>query len=152
MSELTSTPLFEIELTVEGPQAAGDTPAGDRRIFLVTGGRFEGERLRGTVLDGGSDWILLRPDGAFQLDVRLMLQTDDEALICMTYRGLRHGPEAVMARLARGETVDPDDYYFRVAAFFETGAARYDWLNRICAVGRGDRRPTGPHYSFFEIL
>ena len=105
MAELKSRPLFEIDLTVAAPQLVGATPAGDRRIFLVTGGRFEGDRLRGTVLDGGADWILVRPDDAFQLDVRLTLKTDDDALIGMTYRGLRHGPAAVMERLTRGENV-----------------------------------------------
>ena len=152
MAELKSRPLFEIDLTVAAPQLVGATPAGDRRIFLVTGGRFEGDRLRGTVLDGGADWILVRHDGAFQLDVRLTLKTDDDALIGMTYRGLRHGPAAVMERLTRGENVDPSEYYFRIAAFFETGAEDYLWLNKICAIGMGDRRATGPHYNMFEIL
>ena len=73
----------------------------------------------------------MRSDGATTLDVRLVLETDDKALIGMTYRGLRHGPAAVMERLNRGESVDPADYYFRTAITFETGAAKYDWLNRI---------------------
>ena len=152
MIGLSSRALFEIDLTVAGPQNLGVTPAGERRVFLVTGGRFEGERLRGKVLDGGADWVLIRPDAVLQLDVRTTLETDDGALIGMTYRGLRHGPPEVMEQLARGETVDPSAYYFRIAAFFETGAQDYLWLNRICAIGLGDRRPTGPHYSLIEIL
>ncbi len=152
MPELKSRPLFEIDLVVAGPQLIGATPAGDRRIFLVTGGSFEGERMRGAVLGGGADWILVRPDGAFQLDVRMTLETDDGALIYMTYRGVRHGPPEVMERLGRGEQVDPSEYYFRIAPFFETGAEKYAWLNKICAIGLGDRRATGPRYSLFEIL
>ena len=82
--------------------------------------------MRGTVLPGGADWIIARPDGVTTLDVRLALQTDDEELIGMAYRGLRHGPPEVMQRLDRGETVDPSEYYFRTAIMFETAAVKYD--------------------------
>ena len=60
-----------------------------------------------------------------------MLQTDDGAAIGMTYRGMRHGPAAVMDRMNRGEHVDPSEYYFRTSVAFETAAPNYDWLNRI---------------------
>ena len=88
-------------------QPIGATPNGNRRIGLVAGGTFEGARLKGTVLPGGADWIILRPDGATTLDVRLVLETADGATIGMTYRGMRHGPAAVMDRLNRGDNVDP---------------------------------------------
>jgi hypothetical protein len=118
----------------------------------VPGGSFEGERLSGTVLDGGSDWQTVRQDGATTLDVRLVLKTRDDALILMTYRGLRHGPPDVVARLEKGETVDAASYYFRTNPLFETAAAQYDWLNRILAIGIGHRRADGPVYSVFEVL
>jgi len=152
MAEIRTTHLITLALAVGGVQAVGATPAGNRRIGLVAGGTFHGERLRGTVLPGGADWIVLRPDGATTLDVRLVLETDDKALIGMTYRGMRHGPAAVMARVNRGETVDPSEYYFRTAVAFETAATKYDWLNRIIAVGTGRRPPEGPVYDIFEVL
>jgi hypothetical protein len=70
----------------------------------------------------------------------------------MTYRGLRHGPPDVMARIAKGETVDPSTFYFRITPVFETESERYDWLNRILAIGVGMRRADGPIYSIFELL
>ncbi len=106
-------------------------------------GVFEGERLSGVILDGGSDWQTVRPDSATTLDVRLVLKTQDDALITMTYRGFRYGPPDVMARLDGGEAVDPGSYYFRVAPLFETSAPKYDWLNRVIAVGLGHRPPAG---------
>ena len=118
----------------------------------MTGGSFEGPKLRGTVEPGGSDWILARPDGALLLDVRLSLKTDDGALIGMTYRGYRHGPPAVIERLNRGEAVDASEYYFRTVPLFETAAAKYDWLNRIVSIGLGHRPPEGPIYRVFEVL
>jgi hypothetical protein len=86
------------------------------------------------------------------LDVRLVLETHDGALIGMTYRGLRHGPAAAMDRLNRGEAVDPSEYYFRTAVAFETAAPQYDWLNRVIAMGTGRRPPEGPVYDVFEVL
>jgi hypothetical protein len=82
-------PLFAMRLSVRPLQVVGEAPAGVRRIGEVFGGVFEGERLSGEVLDGGSDWQILRPDSVLTLDVRLVLKTTDGAVIGMTYRGLR---------------------------------------------------------------
>ena len=150
---LASRPLFELRLDVPPLIDLGDTPYGRRRIAAVTGGSFEGERLRGTVLGApGGDWLLLRPDGVLMLDVRIVLKTDDGALIYMAYRGLRHGAADVMERLARGEAVDASSYYFRITPTFETAAPAYAWLNRLLAVGIGHREPAGPVYRVEELL
>jgi hypothetical protein len=145
-------PLLVMRLDVQPLQNVGATPGGSRRIGVVPGGTFAGERLSGVVLDGGSDWQTLRSDGATTLDVRLVLKTSDDALIGMTYRGIRHGPAEVLARLANAEEVDAGSYYFRTNPLFETASPRYDWINRIVAVGVGHRRPDGPIYSIFEVL
>ena len=97
-------------------------------------------------------WALTRNDGWLQLDVRLTLETDDGARIFMPYRAIRHGQEAILERLSKGEAVDPSEYYFRIAAFFETGAEKYAWLNHIISVGYGERLAKGPRYTIFEIL
>ena len=146
-------PLFEMRLDVPQVLDIGDTPLGRRRIATVTGGEFQGERLRGTVVGApAGDWLLQRKDGVTILDVRLLLRTDDGEHIYMSYRGVRHGPADVMARLAAGESVDPGSYYFRIAPVFETSAKKYDWINRILAVGTGRREPGGPIYTVEEIL
>jgi hypothetical protein len=152
MAELRTAHLFTITLKVGEIQPVGKTPFGDRRVAIVDGGNFEGPRLKGTVLKGGTDWILGRADGALQLDVRLTLKTHDDHIIAMSYRGYRHGPAAVLERLNRGEKVDPAEYYFRIAPFFETGSEKYGRLNRAIAVGTGDRKPEGPIYDVFEVL
>ena len=150
--DVRTTPLFTVALKVPTIQNLGRTPLGERRIGIVAGGSFEGPKLNGTVEEGGSDWILARPDGALQLDVRLTLKTNDGHLIGMTYRGYRHGPAAVIERLNRGDPVDPSEYYFRIAPFFETASEKYGWLNRIVTVGLGHRPPGGPVYRVFEVL
>jgi hypothetical protein len=152
LATLEHRPMFAFQIDVRRPDVVGATPGHDRRIGEITGGRFEGPRMRGRVLSGGSDWQSLRRDGATTLDVRLVLQTDDDALIAMTYRGLRHGPPAVLERLARGESVQPSEYYMRATAFYETAAERYDWLNRVASVACGHRVAGGAIYQVFEIL
>ncbi len=152
MNEIRTAFLFTVTITVATPQIVGATPIGERRNVPVTGGTFEGKRLRGTIMPGGSDWIVVRADGVWQLDVRLPLQTDDGALINMTYKGFRHGPAAILERLNRGETVDPSEYYFRTVPFFETAAAKYAWLNSIVSVATGHRTASGPTYQVYEVL
>src|SRR6202042_298219 len=149
MPEIRTTYLMTLTLGVSGMQPLGATPNGNRRVGLVAGGRFEGPKLKGIVLPGGADWIIDRPDGSTTLDVRLVLRTDDGAAIGMMYRGMRHGPAEVMARLNAGKPVDPAEYYFRTSVTFETAAPRYDWLNRVIAVGTGRRPPEGPIYDIF---
>ena len=145
-------PLFKLTLPPSAAYTIGTLSIGERRVGLVSdAGTFVGERLRGTILPGGADWILVRPDEVVTLDVRAVLETDDKALIAFTYRGLRHGPAAVMERLARGDPVDPSEYYMRIMGSFETAAPRYAWLNRIFAIGTGRRPPTGAVYEVFEL-
>jgi hypothetical protein len=145
-------PLFVMRLDVRPLIVVGPTPGGYRRIGIVSGGRFEGERLSGEVLDTGTDWQTVRADGSIALDARLNLKTHDGEVILMTYRGIRHGPLDVMQRMDKGEAVDAASYYFRTNPLFETSATKYDWINRVIAIGVGHRRVEGPIYSVFEVL
>jgi hypothetical protein len=153
MKELKSRHLFTLTMKLPPTLELGDTPAGTRRVFTVSGGQFTGDRLRGEVLpQAGSDLLLVRQDGSAQQDVRLILRTDDGALILMTYRGVRHASQDVNARIARGERVPSSDYYLRTVPFFETSSPNYAWLNKIVSVAIGERQPDGVSYEVFEIL
>jgi len=145
-------PLAILTAQLGPPQALGDTPQGNRKIVPVIGGSLIGARINARVLPFGGDWALTRADGVLTLDVRLTVETDDGALIHVTYTGMRHGPPDVMARLARGEPVDPASMYFRIAPRFETAALGYLWLNRLLAVGIGERLPQGPRYHIHQVL
>jgi hypothetical protein len=148
---LNLQPLFKAEITLAPAQELGEAPHGRRRIIPITGGRVSGERLAGRVLPGGADWQVIRADGVAELDARYTLETDDGALVYVTNRGVRHGPAEVMRRLAAGEPVDPALYYMRTTPWFETGDARYAWLNRIVCVATGARRATAVELEVFEI-
>jgi uncharacterized protein DUF3237 len=152
-TELRSRPLFRVRITLHPVLDLGVTPLGRRRVFLVSGGSFEGERIRGTVVpDAGSDWLLQRADDSFQLDVRMMLRTDDGALISMCYHGVRHASADVSARIARGERVDRGEYYLRTTPWFETADPRYAWINDVVTVGMGERQADAVVYDVFEVL
>lgn len=151
--ELESRPLFTLTIGLHPTIELGDTPFGQRRIFAVSGGRFVGERIRGSVEPLiGSDLLLVRTDGAAQQDVRLLLRTDDGAPVLMTYRGIRHASAGVNARIAGGEAVPGSEYYLRTAPFFETASDRYSWINRVVSIGVGERRGDSVVYQVFEIL
>src|SRR5438552_13047472 len=138
MTQLQSRHLFTITIRLHPTEELGQTPAGNRRVFAVSGGDFKGDRLRGTILPiTGSDLLLARPDGSSQQDVRMLLRTDDGATILMTYRGVRHASTEVNERIARGEAVAPSEYYLRTAPFFETSSPKYAWLNKMVTIGVG---------------
>jgi Protein of unknown function (DUF3237) len=143
--------LLQAEITLAPAQELGEAPLGRRRIIAITGGRFLGERLSGRVLPGGADWQVIRADGVASLDARYTLETADGALIYVRNRGYRHGPKEVLARLAAGEPVNPDLYYMRTTPLFETGDARYAWLNRIVCVATGARRAAAVELEVFEV-
>jgi hypothetical protein len=149
---MNSRLLMRLSVNVGGAQRVGAAPHGTRVIVPITGGQFEGPRLRGKVLPGGGDWTLLRADAVLELDLRITLETDDGALIQLTSFGYRHGPPDVIAALGRGEHVDPASYYFRTTPRFETASPKYAFLNGILAVSTGDRRPDGPIYTIDELL
>ena len=133
---INARPLMELRLETAATLDVGSTPDGTLTIFPVVGGSFEGERLRGKVLAGGGDWVSVRGDGTFTLDLRVTLETDDGGLIHMTFTGVR----------------DDANNYFRTVPRFETAAPKYAFLNRLLAVGIGEIRPEGPVHVIEEIL
>ena len=131
--------LYKTTLEVSGsPIAIPDGPQGTRMTVGVKGGHFEGERLRGEVIEPGGDWVTQRTDGSLKIDVRLCLKTHDGAHILVTYNGI-------------GKMVD-GQLSTRCAPLFETGDERYAWLNQVQAVGIGHMEGTNVIYDIYELL
>ncbi len=154
MSKLTPPVLAHVcDLTVElDPiREMGQGRAGHRRIIPIVGGTVAGPRLNGRILDLGADWQTIFADGVAELDTRYGLETDDGATIEIVNYGLRHGPEEVIAAIARGEEVDPATYYMRTHARLETGDPRYAWVNRTLFVGTGARLDAKVVVSLFAL-
>jgi hypothetical protein len=143
--------LFDAHIDLAPPENIGPSPAGTRAIFIVTGGVFEGPKMRGVYLPGGGDWFLTLANGVGELDVRTTLQTDDGELILLAYRGVLDVSANVVARVFAGEDVDPSEYYFRTAPRFETGSAKYAWLNNTVCVATGTFAPGKVAYRIFAV-
>ncbi len=143
--------LYEISASLDPPIAIGENPHGNRQISPVTGGSFEGPRLKGKVLAGGGEWLLVRPDGVGELDTRVTLQTDDGALIYVTFRGYITKILELSPRWAAGEQIPREEYYFMITPYFETSAAQYAWLQQVVAIGRGSLIPGGVSFRVFAV-
>ena len=146
------TRVYRLEAALGEPLDLGDVSQGRRRIIPLTGGTFTGPELNGTLLPGVSaDWQIVVPDGTTLGDIRYMLQTDDGALLYVQSRGVRHGSAEVLARLGRGEEVDPSEYIFRTSTAIETAAAELDWLNKGIFVSVGARQAPGVIYETYLV-
>jgi len=151
MPEINTEFLFTLALEIQ-VSSLGETPYGIRRIFYFNGGSFEGPKLNGKVLPGGGGSSLIRRDDVLEVDVRLILETEDKHQISMAWKGLRHGPKEVVDRLYRGEIVDPRSYYFRTTPYFETSSDKYGWTNRICAIATGSLGTNARTLDVFQVL
>jgi hypothetical protein len=128
---------FMLRARLEPPVSFGAGLLGERIFFHAIEGTVEGERLRGTLLPGGGDWLLAHPSGWGVLDVRVQIRTDDGALIYAHYPGLVEMSPTVLAALGNGTATRFEDQYFRTTPRMETGDLRYAWVNHSLFVGEG---------------
>lgn len=152
MPALSDAPIFTVHAELADILQFGKTPVGERRVINILGGRVEGPRLSGRILPGGADWQVIRADGAADIRARYTIESGEGGLVLVSSEGLRHGPPEVLARLARGEAVDPAHYYFRTLMRFETAHPALDWMNRILAIAHGARLPNAVRLEVFELL
>ena len=137
--ELKSEFLFELEADLNPPQAVGPVLIGNRIIFPASGGIIKSQKINGKILPGGGDWGLIVDSTTFKLDVRATIQTDDSALIYVSYSGYIHSDAKKFSMLLAGRAneLNPSDYYFRTNPVFETSSPKYAWLNHTIAIGVG---------------
>lgn len=128
-------PLATATITGGDRYRVDDGPFGNRVIAGISSGRWEGDRLRGSVVGPGGDWAMPGPGGAMLLDVRQVIETDDGAVIYVTYHG--------RADRSRGT--------YTIAPTFETSDPRYAWLNAVQAVGKGTLVGGSIVYEIHEV-
>lgn len=141
----------DLAVQVDKPQEVGRSPRGLRRLIPILGGDAVGNGWRARVLPGGADFQLVVNDTLAELDARYVLETDGGDLIYVQNRAIRSGPPELMARLVRGEPVDPGLIYFRCSPSFETVSASLGWINERMFVGSGARHPDQVVMTFFEL-
>src|SRR5438105_1730707 len=143
---------MDIQVSVGKPLEVGRTLQGMRRLIPITGGTFEGSRLKGIVLPGGADWQVIDANYQTQVEARYILQTDDGIFITVVNRGVRNGPKEVMQRLIRGEDVSPVEYYFRTTPSFEVESDKYAWLNHNLFIATCERYSATVVIKVHQIL
>jgi hypothetical protein len=143
---------FTYEASLAPPLMIGDGPYGSRVFFGVTEGRAKGDRISGTFVGGGGDWLIIGSDGWGHLDVRAQIQTDDDAVLYLSYFGVLELTETVMtATQTMAEETEFDDQYFRTTPRLETGDTRYQWVNQTVFVSRGRLIPGGVTYEVYRV-
>ncbi len=151
MNEPTFEYLGELRAELAPPLQVGAGPRGMRVIYDVTDGHLIGPKVNARLLTTGGDWFLIRSDGTGELDVRVMLQMDDGQLAYLQYRGVILFTPEILDCWGRGETISPEETYFRTTPHFETASEKYSWLNKIVVVGVGQLIAGGVCYQLFQV-
>ena len=138
---------YEVDLAPVG-YPIGVTPRGVRATGGITGGRFSGPQIKGTLEPFGGDFAIRRPDDTLEADVHLIMHTDDDALIYLHYEGYIH---PLSEASSPGEGQPGKEVYWRMVMRFETAAERYDWLNRTIAVALGHFEGRHAKYKVYAI-
>jgi hypothetical protein len=144
--------VCELKVFVTAPMIVGETARGIRRVIPISGGTFEGPKMKGEVINGGADWQIVRKDGVAELEAHYTIKTDDGTYIYVKNVGLRVATPEVAARIGRGEQVGSNEYYFRAVPKFEAPTGKYEWLNNAIFVCKGIRNPDNVTIQVWKIL
>lgn len=154
MSDLPTPQLrffADLSVHVATPMEVGQTVHGQRRVIPILGGSVQGQGWTARVLPGGADFQLIVNSRLAELDARYCVETDGGDLIYVTNRAIRTASPEVMAKLVRGEVVDPQSVYFRCSPSFETASKALGWISESFFLGTGARHPDKVVMRFFEV-
>jgi hypothetical protein len=141
----------DLDVEVAVPIEVGRMAHGLRRVVPITGGTCVGRGFAGTVLPGGADFQLVASPTMARLEARYVVETEAGDRIYVHNDALRVAAPEAMARLVRGEPVDPEEVYFRCLPRFECAAPSLAWIGERVFVGVGVRRRDTVHLRFFEV-
>lgn len=144
-------PMTQVRCDVSPIVTLGATPYGERRYVPLGGGTVRGPELNGTLVEGGIDWQVNRGDGVLDISAHYVIRADDGGLIEVRSEGMRHGPADVMDRLARGDDVPRDQYFFRTVIRFQTGATAWLHLNKTIAIACGRRELARVILDYYRV-
>ncbi|HTP71546.1 MAG TPA: DUF3237 domain-containing protein [Burkholderiaceae bacterium] len=132
-------PMAQVRCEAGALVSLGAAKYGERRYVPLLGGVVTGPELNGHIVEGGVDWQVQRGDGVLDIAAHYVIRAADGGLIEVQSDGMRHGPAEVMARLARGDAVPRDEYFFRTLMRFQSGAPAWVHLNKVMALAVGQR-------------
>ena len=147
--------IVHVAAPIEAGAVTGLNSRGRRRIIPITGGTLCGPRLQGRVLPGGADFQLVVSETAADLDARNIIALEGPEHggehVYVQNRALRRGSPADIAKLVRGEVVDPAAIYFRCVPTFEVSSPKLAWLTESLFVGTGARHPDRVEISLYRL-
>lgn len=145
------TYVFSVNVDVAKPVEQGQVEGGQRRFIEITGGTVYGPKIQGEVLHGGGDWQTVFPGGFTDILARYFLKLADGTIVEVTNPGVRVASEQVIAKLSKGEVVDPSAYYFRTTPTFKVTGDKYSWMTRHVFVARGIRNPKDVIIDYYIV-
>lgn len=144
--------IFSIEIEVAPPIFIGqDDIVGRRQLIPILSGKLIGEGIEGTVLPGGIDSQIIRPNGICELSARYGVQLSDGETIYIENNGIRTVPEEYVEKVKNGEFINPDLYYFKTTPRFEVYNSKYRWLTTSLFICSAKRLPTKVLLNFYMI-
>ncbi|MBP7565482.1 MAG: DUF3237 domain-containing protein [Burkholderiaceae bacterium] len=149
--EFVADLVVHVAAPLEAGAITGLNSRGRRRIIPITGGSVSGPQMNGRVMPGGADFQLVVSDTCADLDASYLLQLDGGEHVFVQNRALRRGSAQDIARLVRGEPVDPDAIYFRCVPTFEVSSPALAWLTESVFIGTGARFPDRVEMRFFRV-
>ncbi len=131
--------VCELKVSTDKMQSVGMTAHGERRIIPITGGTFEGPKLKGIVLNGGADYQFANKENTrTEIEAIYTIKTDDGVVIHIRNVGLVFKTKEAVASMAKGEPIDWNKMYFRAAPKFDApNDSKYDWMNNAIFVCKG---------------
>ena len=145
--------LFEYHANLEAPLEVGVGSFGNRSIVEVSGGAFDGPKLKGKIRNlGAADWLIFDNDGVGHLDVRATFETHDGAFIYVQYFGNLVLNDAIQAALAGTGDCDYGETEFFTAPRMECGDERYKWVNSAVCVAEGRIMKGRVEYKVYQCI
>jgi hypothetical protein len=144
-------PLLTLRVDVLEPISAGPARDEEVRVIRFAGGSFSGSGLHGRLLPGGTDWQRVRGDGVVEIRAHYLLETDEGERIEVVSEGIRHAEPGVLERIAQGEVVPAEQYYFRTFVRLHTASPRLAHLNRRLFVSSGERMRNTVELEFYAV-
>jgi hypothetical protein len=133
---------FEENVTLGTAPPTWDTAHGGRILIPITGGTFEGPAIKGTIVPGGWDLQLRRPDGCNEVKADYFIKTDDGVMINVLNTGVIC-------------TIDGKMQPVRTHPVFEAPRGKYEWMSQAAFVGTLESgSPGGPpsvKIRFFRV-
>ncbi|MEP7322533.1 MAG: DUF3237 domain-containing protein [Saprospiraceae bacterium] len=144
--------ICELKIKLDPAIVVGQTPKGLRRIIPITGGTVNGPQIKAEILPGGADWQYIRPDGTVELEAHYQIKTSDSVIIYIVNTGIRVATPEITAKMAKGEFVPANEYYFRATPKFESPAGKYYWMNNSLFIAKGIRNPDFVSIQVWKVL